>query len=308
MIIFCFSILLNYPAISGENIVSAKNQGLYFENISIPELEELYIKNNSNYFIPRDNWEVPAIFLSQFPQDFYTIQNENRRNEIFIQILAPLALKLNQEILQERAKLEKIETIVQKGQTLTNKQQNWLEKTSEKYDVFTRLKGTKRTNLQISKLKEKIDIIPPSIMIAIAAIETNWGQSRFVKEGNALYREVLWNNRSGMRPQDEEQDQSYSIKKFPTLYDAMKSFALKINSGINYREMRTLRAQQRRRRKIIDGRELASSFALYSPQKNFIGMLDYTVTFYELINIDASKLVYELPLKKPARQEIVIKT
>ena len=170
MIIFCFSILLNYPAISGENIVSAKNQGLYFENISIPELEELYIKNNSNYFIPRDNWEVPAIFLSQFPQDFYTIQNENRRNEIFIQILAPLALKLNQEILQERAKLEKIETIVQKGQTLTNKQQNWLEKTSEKYDVFTRLKGTKRTNLQISKLKEKIDIIPPSIMIAIAAI------------------------------------------------------------------------------------------------------------------------------------------
>lgn len=274
-----------------------------FENISVSELQKTFVKNNSNYFIPRDNWEVPAIFLKQFPQDFYQISDENRRNELFIQILAPLALKLNNEILAERKELEKIETDFKNGKDLASKQETWLDIKAKKYDVFTRLQGKQKTDVLIFKLKEKIDIIPPSILIAIAGIETDWGQSRFVKEGNALYKEVSWNDRSGMDPNDPK-DSTYSIKKFSSLYEAMKSFALKINSGINYTDMRTLRANLRSRHKIIEGRSLASSFVLYSPQNNFIGLLDYTITFYELIHIDASKLIYQLPLKKPARQEL----
>ena len=153
-----------------------------------------------------------------------------------------------------------------------------------------------------------IDIVPPSLMIAVAGIETNWGQSRFVKEGNALYREILWNNQSGMLPSDEKEDKSYSIKKFPDLISSMRSFALKLNSNVSYQSMRDFRAQMRRRKKTIDGASLASSLVLYSPEKNFIGLLDYTITFYELINVDAAKLIYNLPLSKPARTEIVIKS
>lgn len=294
-------------AFAGPTSNATNNQGLVFDKISVSELQEIFEKNNSNYFIPRDNWEVPAIFLKKFPQDFYEISDENQRNELFIQILAPLALKLNNEILAERKELEEIENDFKNGKDLSSKQKAWLDVKAKKYDVFTRLQGKQKTDVLIFRLKEKIDIVPPSILIAIAGIETDWGQSRFVKEGNALYKEILWNDRSGMLPADEN-DKTYSIKRFPSLYEAMKSFALKINSGINYANMRTLRADLRRRRKIIDGRSLASSFVLYSPQKNFIGLLDYTVTFYELINIDASKLIYKLPLNKPAKQEIVIKT
>lgn len=304
--IICCLILPNASAFAASSLNATKDQGLIFEEISIPELQKTFEKNNSNYFIPRDNWEVPAIFLKHFPQDFYQISDENQRNELFIQILAPLALKLNNEITKERAELIKIETDFKSGKKLNQNQLNWLETKAKKYDVFTRLKNEQRTDVIIFKLKEKIDIIPPSILIAIAGIETDWGQSRFVKEGNALYKEILWNDRSGILPKDDA-DTSYSIKKFSSLYDAMKSFALKINSGVNYANMRTLRADLRRRNKIIDGKSMASSFVLYSPQKNFIGLLDYTITFYELINIDASKLVYELPLKKQPRQEIVIK-
>ena len=287
--------------------MGGKNQSSYIENISVQELQELYLQNNSNYYIPRDNWEVPAIFLKQFPQDFYQLEDENRRNELFIQILSPLALKLNEEILAERKQLEAIEKVFKSGAKPSAAQEKWLENAAKKYNEFTHLQGRPRTDLLIYRLKEKIDIIPPSVFIAIAGIETDWGMSRYVKEGNALYREVLWNDRSGMLPQDEKEDLTYSIKKFPRLYDSMKSFALRINSGINYKDMRTLRAGLRKRRKIIDGRSLASSFALYSPQKNYLGLLDYTITFYELINVDAAKLVYDLPLKKAAKQEIVIK-
>ena len=306
MIVCAYVVLQNIIAF-GALSDAANNQGLYYEDITVPKLQKLYIDNNSNYYIPRDNWEVPAIFLKKLPSDFYQIEDEDLRNKLFIQILAPLAMKLNEEILEERKELEKIEADFNAGKKLDKKQEEWLEASAKKYDVFTRLSDKKRTDTLIFKLKEKIDIIPPSILIAISGIETDWGKSRFVKEGNALYKEILWNNQSGMIPQDEEKDKSYSIKRFPSLYEAMKSFALKINSGINYTDMRTLRKDLRRRRKIIDGRSLASSFVLYSPQQNFIGLLDYTVTFYELINIDAAKLVYKLPLSQPAKKEIVIK-
>lgn len=303
--IICCSVLLSLPTI-GAFAATTKNQGLYFEQISVSELQKTFIENKSNYFIPRDNWEVPAIFLKTLPTDFYNLKDENQRNELFIQILAPLALKLNNEILSERNQLETIEKTFQNQKQISSEQKNWLENRAQKYNVFTHLQGTPRTDVLIYQLKEKIDIIPPSILIAIAGIETDWGQSRFVKEGNSLYKEILWNSSEGMLPQDEK-DKSYSFKKFSSLYDSMRSFALKINAGIDYKSMRDLRKNLRRRGKIIDGRSLASSFVLYSPQKNFIGLLDYTITFYELINIDASKLIYQLPLQKAAKQEIVIK-
>lgn len=299
--IICCLILPNVPSFAANFPNATSNQGIIIENKNTSEIEKIFSDNNSNYYIPRDNWEVPAIFLTSFPSDFYQIQDENKRNELFIQFLSPLALKLNQEILSERKQLEQIEKDFKNQKKIKPSQAQWLEISAKKYDVFTKLKGKQRTDLQIYKLKEKIDIIPPSILIAIAGIETNWGQSRFVKEGNALYKEIIWNDKSGIIPK-EDADNNYSIKKFSNLYDSMKSFALKINSGINYTDMRIIRAAQRQRKKIIDGRTLSSTFGLYSAQPNFIGLLDYTITFYELINIDASTLTYKLPLRKKAKQ------
>ena len=303
--ICCLCVFLqSAPAFSEENNISSNQQGIYIQDISVKELQDLYQKNNSNYFIPRDNREVPAIFLSRLPKDFYEIEDKNLSNELFIQILSSLALKVNEEILAERDALLKISA----QKDLSDSDKLWLDEKSQKYDVFTRFEGQERYNLLKYKLSQKIDIVPPSLMIAIAGIETNWGESRFVKEGNALYREILWNDQSGMLPLDEEEDKSYSIKKFPDLISSMRSFALKINSNINYQSMRDFRAQMRRRKKTIDGASLASSLVLYSPEKNFIGLLDYTITFYELINVDAAKLIYNLPLSKPAKTEIVIKS
>lgn len=274
-----------------------KNEGLYFDKISVSQLKNIYKQNNYFAYIPKDNYQIPAIFLTRFPEDFSSIKDENERNQLFIQILSPLALKVNETILQERYQLLEIQKLYIKNKKLDDKQIFWLEKTAEKYDFFTRLKGQERIERIINKLLERIDVIPPSILIGIAAIETNWGSSRLAQEGNALYREIAWNSNQGLIPEDEKEDLSYRIKQFSSLYESMLSFAIKINSNLNYDSMKVLRADMRYRRKIIDGRSLASSFVLYSPKNNFIGLLDYTITFYEMVNIDASKLVYQLPLQ-----------
>ena len=270
--------------------------GIYIDKITVSELQKIYEKNNYTQFIPRDTWQIPAIFLKRLPSDFAELEDENLRNQLFIQILSPLALKVNEDILAERSRLEQLTKHFEATHKLSKEQEAWLETTAEKYNVFTRFNGYRRYKLLLSKLIKKIDAVPPSIMIAAAGIETDWGKSRLTKEGNSLYKEVVWHSNDGLLPEDEKEDKTYRIKIFPSLYDAMKSFALKINSSINFENARTLREDSRQRHKLSDGRTMASSFVLLSPEPNYIGLLDYTITFYELINVDASKLIYNLPL------------
>lgn len=286
----------NAASVAADELRTNDKSGLYIDKITVSELQKIYKKNNYTQFIPRDTWQVPAIFLKRLPSDFAELEDENLRNQLFIQILSPLALKVNEDILAERSRLEQLTEHFEATHKLSKEQEAWLETTAEKYNVFTRFNGYRRYKLLLSKLIKKIDAVPPSVMIAAAGIETDWGKSRLIKEGNSLYKEVIWHSNEGLLPEDEKEDKTYRIKIFPSLYDAMKSFALKINSSINFENTRTLREDLRQRHKLSDGRTMASSFVLLSPEPNYIGLLDYTITFYELINVDASKLIYDLPL------------
>ena len=219
---------------------------MYIDDITVAGLQKLYQDNGYIHFIPRDSWEVPAIFLKKLPSDFASVTDDNLRNQLYIQILSPLALKVNEEILKERAELEKLSENFDRTHKLSKTEESWLELTAEKYNVFTRFKGYRRYKLLISKLYNKIDILPPSVMIAASGIETDWGKSRLVKDGNSLYKEVVWYSDEGLIPDDETEDHSYRIKVFPS--------------------------------------------------------------FYELVNVDASKLIYKLPLIPRQPEAFVTKT
>jgi Bax protein len=47
-----------------------------------------------------------------------------------------------------------------------------------------------------------MDIIPPSIAIAQAAIESGWGTSRFALEGNAMFGQWTW-SKNGIEPTEK---------------------------------------------------------------------------------------------------------
>jgi uncharacterized FlgJ-related protein len=132
--------------------------------------------------------------------------------------------------------------------------------------------------------------------MATAAIESNWGTNRPAQLANSLYRELVWYTEDGLEPLDEPEDKSYRYKIFPTLYDSMVSHALKINSNVNYEQFRTERKQVRLREKPLLGRNFAHTMLLDSNLQNYAGILDYTITFYELINLDEAELApFDLP-------------
>ena len=238
--------------------------------------------------IPEYNY--PPIFCNYFPSDFNTITDEKKRNTLFIKILAPLTLKLNAEILSERKDIKSLAQSFQTNKQLTPEQIKILEKKASKYDVFTRLRGDYRYQYLLDELLKKVHVVAPSVLITAAALETNWGTSRIVKEGNSLYKTLIWHTSDGLKPIGETEDDSYRIKTYHNIYDSMKEFALKLNSSISFDNFRGIRHEILERRTLLLGSTLAPYLVWNSPLKNYAGLFEYTLSYYELNIIDKSIL------------------
>lgn len=282
-------------------------KGIEIEEITVSELEDIYKKLGYENYIHQAQYsgKVPAVFLKKFPSDFKNIaDDEDRRNQLFIKIVAPLGIKVNNEILAEREELERIAANFEKNGKLTPEEEQRVEEFAKKYDHFTRLKGNARYKLLLAELRTKIDIIPVSFYVAMAAAETNWGTSRIVEEARSLYKELVWYTDDGLKPADEKEDDSYRIKIFPSLYDAIRSLALKLNSNINYSGMRGQRKEHRYRRQLMSGRGMAHTLPLHTPLKNYVGLIDYTTTFYEMVYLDSAHFSYpKLPVSETPKKE-----
>ena len=272
------------------NAFANYGNGLVIKKTTTQELENTYKKYGYEHYIAVADYHIPQIYLEHFPTDFNTITDFKRRNELFIRILTPLALKINQEIMQERTQMLKLQKLYQTKQTLSAKEIEYLEALAKKYDVFTRLKGNDRTALQFKQLNLKINQVYPSFLIAVSAIETDWGTSRIVQEGNSLYKELVWHSTEGLEPEGETEDHTYKIRIFPNLYESMKSYALKFNSNVSYEHARYLRDLRHQAGITPSGRGTVRSMLFQTPLQNYLGILDYTITFYKLMLLDQAPL------------------
>ena len=238
----------------------------------------------TNYLLPPD-YAYPRIFIQDFPQDFTTIKSPEQRHKFFLMLLLPLALQTNQDITKERLVADYLLHKYKQNQ-LDASDINLIEHLADKYDIFTRLSAPQKYELILNELQNKIDIIPPSILLATAAINTNWGEAYFLPLSNNLYRSLNWYSDDGLKPRDETQDDSYRIKIYPSLQSSMTDFALKLNSSIDYQEFRNARRNLRQRNQTLSGRFLSPYLIFASALPNFAGLLDYTITFYRLEDID----------------------
>ncbi|MFI3241914.1 MAG: hypothetical protein R3Y43_05045 [Alphaproteobacteria bacterium] len=229
------------------------------------------------------SFSTNAKYQEGYVEDF---EKEYKVELAFIEKIKPIALEVNLEVLKERALIEAIDL-----ENLSQKDKDLLDEKAEKYDEFTRLKDNNRYIYLREKLLDKIDAMPPSMLIAVSGIETDFGRTRFVDEGNSLYKEVVWDD-SGIKPIGEDEDAGYTIKKFNTLKDSMHSFLLKLNSSRDFAHLRFGRKLQRQKRRPMQGRDFAQDFHLRTPLKNFTGLLDYTITFYELDELDRQNNYY----------------
>ncbi|MCF8367033.1 MAG: glucosaminidase domain-containing protein [Bacteroidales bacterium] len=92
------------------------------------------------------------------------------------------------------------------------------------------------------ELLKRVDIIPRKLVLAQAAIESNWGTSRFTIEGNNYFGIRCTREGCGISPKKAT---GFYVKKYPDLIDSVRDYMRLLNSGKYYESFRDLRIVNR---------------------------------------------------------------
>ena len=223
LLLFFFGFLLNSSLNAGE-----------FHNWV--DLNKYYKKNN---FIPeiltQENISHLPI-ISELPDDFSEIQDVPTKKKLFYLVTLPLIYKTNTSIMQERRMVINIEKKFARKE-LNKNETDEIIKLSKKYKLDYSEINTKL----FRKLKQRINIIPVSLALGQAIIESGWGQSRFATEGNALYGQWTTSEDKGIIPQDRDEDKTHAVLKFKNLSESVEAYMFNINTHQAYYNFRVIR-------------------------------------------------------------------
>ena len=171
---------------------------------------------------------VPRFFISRMPA--LDEQDAQRRKQQFIQIMLPLILKANNEILGHQ------QSIIL---ALRSGNEDVLAGFAQKYQLpETQHTGEQRNYI----LKIRVQPIPVEIALAQAAVESGWGQSRFTREGNALFGQWVWDISKGIKPSQASNSRA-AVRSFPDLLSSVRSYMTNLNTHYAYQAFRKRRAE-----------------------------------------------------------------
>lgn len=278
--------------------ISITNSGAYIKDINIQDLQNFYADLEfPNYLKPNDNI-YPRVFVKNIPHDYAKMENKTLRNELFIKMLMPLVLKVNQEYEEERANLEAIWYGFQEEKDFHELDCYYIDKLAEKYEVANPYKDTRKYINLLEELRLRVGTVPPSILVAAAAIYTDWGTSRIAVRANNLYKARNWYSEEGLEPASDDKDYRYKI--YDSLEDSIRDYILKVNISVNYAAFWNARKNARELQELsgdtIYGRRIDWSFVLDNNLSNYAGLLDYTLTYYHMNYLDSAELETEYDL------------
>ncbi len=198
------------------------------------------------------------IIFSSLPKDFMDINSVSERKNLFINTLLPIAFIENLKILDDRKKI--LDWWSQSnGETYQREfWPNWLYDVSDKYDY----EGS-----NIGELLMRVDIVPLSLALAQAAIESGWGTSRYLREGNALYGQYTFDKKLGLKPQDRDKNKNFYVRKFINLSDSTRSYLKNINTHNAYVKFRQERGTLRMNGDSLKGLSLVKFLDNYSERR-----------------------------------------
>ena len=206
---------------------------------------------------------VSSASLSSFKPSFDSIESTVVRKEVFFNYLLPVIHKKNAEIVALRNAISNNE--------LNDNQLNDLAK---KYRVETPSK---------EELLKVIDILPPSLVLAQAANESDWGRSRFAKDFNNYFGIWCFTKGCGVIPKDRDEDATHEVASFKSLEDCIDYYVLNINRSYAYEDLRLMRKNQRESLQPITGTLLAQGLGNYAfPGDEYIESIQTLINFNQL--------------------------
>lgn len=232
--------------------------------------------------------EVPRTFLTRLPENLPDIRDAKRRKQQFVSTMLPIILRANELIVADRGRLLEIRERIETEGAAGKRQRNWLEGLARKHRVKL---ASPATVEQIDTLLFRVDVIPPSLALAQAAMESGWGTSYFAQQGNALFGEWTWNEEEGILPRQRDEGKTHRIKSFEYLLDSVRSYMVNLNRHKSYRELRERRAELRDHDLVLTGTALAPSLIDYSERgKDYVNDILSIIEYNDLDGLDSASL------------------
>ena len=211
--------------------------------------------------------EIPRVYLADVPETWQERSTKQLsvadKKKLFFRLIAPIVLRINELILEDRTRAKELTRRLAQGQSVTPDDQAWLTELAVKYKV---LKSTSERldSDAFAELLIRVDVVPPSLSLAQAAIESGWGTSRFAAQGNSLFGQWTWGK--GLKPAEQRSSQlgDYRVAAFDSTAKAAYSYTLNLNTARAYRDLRLKRADLRRQNLRISGTVLAETLLNYS--------------------------------------------
>jgi Bax protein len=216
---------------------------------------------------------VPRLFADALPHDLKTLGEVGKLKQTFFQMVLPLTLKVNEEILADRHRLVLIQKELTAGRALSGEQQEWLDDLAVRYDA---------ASSDGPELLRRVDAISPALALAQSAEESGWGRSRFALKGNALFGQRTWDKGLGIVPQQRDDDGRYEVRAFSTLLDSVRSYARNLNGHPAYGDFRARRAEMRARDATLDPYGLIETLTAYSERRGH-----YVQTIQKILRVDS---------------------
>ncbi|MGI6394325.1 MAG: glucosaminidase domain-containing protein [bacterium] len=228
---------------------------------------------------------VPRIAIKKMPEGIKDLSTK-KRIRFLVRVLMPMILMENEKIQKEHDFVMSVAT-----------KENWndgdikvIEQIAVKYWIINESKelssATEDEKNEIRYfLDHRIRPVPPSIAVGQAALESGWGTSRFVFEGNNIFGHAEKKPENGLKPKNWSGKQR-NIRVFESLQDSISAYMLNLNRNRAYRKFRWLR-----RAYSNDTLKIAEGFGNYAIIKEeYIRRLQLIMTKYGLFKLNASKL------------------
>lgn len=234
---------------------------------------------------------LPPLVFASFPDDIGELKASTRKR-LFLHALAPTAMVALAEVAREREELLQVIGRMELDQCtleeLVAKSGAYQDCGLPRADVDFLLElSVKYRTERLDVLLNRVNVVPLSLILAQGAMESAWGASRFVQEGNNIFGIWTWGG-AGMIPADRAQGLTHRVASYDSLLDSVRAYILMLNRVSAYRTLRDIR------RESMDSLALVNGLLYYSEKRD-----RYVDDLRRLIQVNRMKQYDTLTLALP---------
>jgi len=188
--------------------------------------------------------------------DFSGYSDTTEKKVAFFSFLYPRIVLANSRILIER---DYLDSLSQKN-VLSKKEHAWLAAQAKRLRVDEEPGSPE----QFALLRKRLDVIPPSLILAQAANESAWGTSRFALRGNNLFGQWCFSKGCGLVPLSRAEGANHEVATFASPYHSVRAYIQNLNRHGSYKGLRDTRLDDREAGDPLSGLALARGLISYS--------------------------------------------